>query len=294
MLYEDEGCGHHEYDYDSSGYALSYYENDEGDYRSWYDWQTDTFTDESDNYFTEYLSDDGQYGEQYYMDKDGVYEWGLTWHNDDTGYTNYYFDEDTQITYYADDLWYYTETYDHISGVVDSYYADYYNSYTDEDGTYTSEVYASPDWTYYFGSSVYSTETEFVNYYFDSSSSLDQTYRAYNDGLYSSYYDGITDYFTEYIWTAPADYYVSTVSDDGYTYYYSFVDGDGCYSYEGTIYNDGYEGNVHVNDNGHETEYYSINSGCKNTYYDLTYQEYSEYYPLIDEAFTSTDGLYSS
>jgi hypothetical protein len=163
--------------------------------------------------------------------------------------------------------------------------------YVDDDGTYTSEVYASPDWSVYEGSAYYNTDLEQIYYEFDSNGE-DITYVASTDGHYSSYYNGFTGEFYEYIWVAPQDYYFQETSEDGMTYYYTFVDGDGCYSYEGTIYNDGYYGNVYLNENGHMTTYESKSDGCWNQYYDHNSEETLIYWPVVDFYYTSPDGNY--
>jgi len=179
-------------------------------------------------------------------------------------------------------MWYYTSYYNVLNGDYDSYYADYYNSYSDDDGYY-SEIYASPDWSEYYGSSVWDTDIGYTSYYFNSLTNTEESYYETKDGLYNSYYDAVLDNFSEYVYTAPVDQYYVFVSDDGMYYEYSFVDGDGCYSYSGQIYNTEYDGKVYINENGHQTVYYSIDNGCWNTYEDLTYGEYSEYWDHIDE-----------
>lgn len=119
MIYEEEGCGYHLYEYDSEGMALSYYISDDTDYTSVYDWVTEAITEYDANYFSEYVNDDGTEGSSEYIDKDGVYYTGWTWSYSDEGYFNYYYDVDTSVEYYVDAMNYYTLTYDLLDGTID-------------------------------------------------------------------------------------------------------------------------------------------------------------------------------
>merc|ERR1719389_275551 len=285
----DDDCGYNLYYYTSDGVSQSSYVSADGEYLSYYDFITGEFYDFSYNYYFEDVSADGSVGSQYYLDSDGVYFTYINW-DMTNGYYLEYIDLDTDIQYYADDMWYYTVYYNALTGDSDTYYADYFNEYTDDD-TYYSVVYASPDWSEYHGSSYYTTDVMDVTYEFNSNG-IDSTYVAYADGLYTSYYDGIADLFYETVYEAPVDVYYSNVSEDGTTYTYSFVDGDGCYSYSGIIENYDYDGTVYIDENGHATTYYSINSGCLNQYYDHLYEEYSEYHDLIDIEYQ--EGFYYS
>merc|ERR1719389_1365782 len=287
----DDDCGYNLYYYTSDGVSQSSYVSADGEYLSYYDFITGEFYDFSYNYYFEDVSADGSVGSQYYLDSDGVYFTYINW-DMTNGYYLEYIDLDTDIQYYADDMWYYTVYYNALTGDSDTYYADYFNEYTDDD-TYYSVVYASPDWSEYHGSSYYTTDVMDVTYEFNSNG-IDSTYVAYADGLYTSYYDGIADLFYETVYEAPVDVYYSNVSEDGTTYTYSFVDGDGCYSYSGIIENYDYDGTVYIDENGHATTYYSVNSGCLNQYYDHLYEEYSEYHDFVDEQYTSLDGNYYS
>merc|ERR1719389_363919 len=285
----DDDCGYNLYYYTSDGVSQSSYVSADGEYLSYYDFITGEFYDFSYNYYFEDVNADGSVGSQYYLDSDGVYFTYINW-DMTNGYYLEYIDLDTDIQYYADDMWYYTVYYNALTGDSDTYYADYFNEYTDDD-TYYSVVYASPDWSEYHGSSYYTTDVMDVTYEFNSNG-IDSTYVAYADGLYTSYYDGIADLFYETVYEAPVDVYYSNVSEDGTTYTYSFVDGDGCYSYSGIIENYDYDGTVYIDENGHATTYYSINSGCLNQYYDHLYEEYSEYHDLIDIEYQ--EGFYYS
>merc|ERR1719389_975767 len=287
----DDDCGYNLYYYTSDGVSQSSYVSADGEYLSYYDFITGEFYDFSYNYYFEDVSADGSVGSQYYLDSDGVYFTYINW-DMTNGYYLEYIDLDTDIQYYADDMWYYTVYYNALTGDSDTYYADYFNEYTDDD-TYYSVVYASPDWSEYHGSSYYTTDVMDVTYEFNSNG-IDSTYVAYADGLYTSYYDGIADLFYETVYEAPVDVYYSNVSEDGTTYTYSFVDGDGCYSYSGIIENYDYDGTVYIDENGHATTYYAVNSGCLNQYYDHLYEEYSEYHDFVDEQYTSLDGNYYS
>lgn len=188
-------------------------------------------------------------------------------------------------------MWYYTLYVDLITGTEDEFYADYYNAYDDGEG-YSSTVYASPDWSYYWGESTYETDAGYQLYVFNSDTGIDETYLETADGLYNSYYDAISGTFLEYVYTAPTDYYLSEVSEDGTTYTYKFVDADNCYSYSGVVINTEDLQKVYINDNGHETLYEADPSGCWNQYYDQTYDEYSMYWDHIDETTYDEDGTY--
>lgn len=122
--------------------------------------------------------------------------------------------------------------------------------YDDGEG-YSSTVYASPDWSYYTGNSVYDTDAGYAFYVFDSDAHIEETYMESADGMYNSYYDAIDGTFTEYVYTAPTDYYFSEVSEDGTTYTYEFVDADQCYQYSGIIVNTDDLQKVYINDDGH-------------------------------------------
>jgi len=132
----------------------------------------------------------------------------VSWDLSNNAYYNDYSDPDTHIQYYADDMWYYTSYYNVLTGETDSYYADYYNVYSDDDGYY-SEIYASPDWSEYYGTSSWDTDAGYSSYYFNSNTNTEENYYETKDGLYNSYYDSITDNFSEYVYTAPVDQYYS-------------------------------------------------------------------------------------
>jgi hypothetical protein len=143
-------CGYNVYYYTSDGVSESEYISADGEYEAYYDFTTEYLSEFSYSYYDESTSDDNLSGTVYYLASDEVYFTYVSWDKHDGNYYIAYMDPETDITYYADALWYYTEYVDNIAGTADSTYADYYNEYDDGAG-YTSVVYANADWSSYNG-----------------------------------------------------------------------------------------------------------------------------------------------
>jgi hypothetical protein len=251
---DGEDCGSNTYEYDSTGTSVSYYVSADGEYEAYYDFVTEELTEYSYSYYDEETSDDGLTGSTYYLSPDMAYYVYVSWDKTGGDYFIAYSDPETDIEYYADALWYYTCYEDLLANTKDEFYAEYFKEYDDGEG-YTSVVYASPDWSYYFGGSTYETDALYSFYQFDSEKNVENYFFEYADGLYNSYYDAISEEFLEYVYTAPTDYYMSEVSEDGTTYTYEFVDADQCYSYKGIVVNTEELQTVYINENGHESYY---------------------------------------